>query len=118
MTQDKKRRNVMIMATVEITTTTTIKTEVVDLTNTNAAAIFAEFEETKEAIKALEEKKAATEALLREMLGDAEVATVNGTKLFKLIHGTNTSFDRELMKKGFPEAFAATLKSKAYTYIK
>jgi hypothetical protein len=106
------------MATVEITTTTKIQTEVVDLTNTNAAVLFAEFEETKAAIKALEEKKAATEALLREMLGDAEVAIVNGTKLFKLVHGTNTSFDRELMKTAFPEAFEATLKTKPYTYIK
>jgi DNA replication protein DnaD len=106
------------MATVEITTTITTQTEVADLTGTNAAALLAEFEETKAAIKALEEKKDAAEALLRELLGDAEVATINGEKLFKLVHGMNTSFDRELMKKAFPEAFSATLKKKAYTYIK
>lgn len=106
------------MATVEITTTTKIQKEVVDLTGTNADAVYAEFNDAKAAIKALEEKKAAAEALLRELAGDAEVVTFNGVTLFKILSGTNTSFDRPLMQKAFPEAFEATLKSKTYTYIK
>ena len=105
--------------TVEITTvTTTTSTEVVDLTNTDAADAFARFNELKASLKELEAEKAEVEKHLRELLGNAEVATVDGHKLFGLGHSKNSSFDRELMAKAFPEALETCLKSKPYTFLK
>lgn len=107
--------------TVEITTTTvTASTEVADLTQRadEARAVWNEFQEAKAAIKALEAKKEAADALLREMLGDAEYAVIDGEKLFGLAHSKNSSFDSKILLEGFPEAHAAALRIKPYTFLK
>jgi CelD/BcsL family acetyltransferase involved in cellulose biosynthesis len=112
----------MIMATtVEITTTTvTNKNEVADLSHRadEARALWNEFQETKAAIKALEEKKAAADALLNEMLDGAEYAVIDGEKLFGLAHSSNTSYDGKLLAEAWPEAFKAVMRKKAYTFLK
>lgn len=107
--------------TVEITTTTVIKSDVTELTGEAAEAAIAlwnEFQDTKAVIKALEEKKTAAEALLRETLGDSETLVANGEKLFGLAHSSNTSFDSKILLEGFPEAHAAAKRTKAYTFLK
>ena len=110
------------MATsVEITTTTvTNKNEVADLSHRadEARALWNEFQETKAAIKALEEKKAAADALLNEMLDGAEYAVIDGEKLFGLAHSKNSSFDSKLLLEGWPEAHKAALRIKPYTFLK
>lgn len=72
----------------------------------------------KEQIKALESQKAQAEEILREALGEATEALVVGLGSVSLVSGKNTSFDRDLMKEQFPEAFDQCLKTKEYTYIK
>lgn len=95
-------------------------TDKVDLTNQAAVAekALAAFTFAKDAIKAYEEKKAEAEAILRELLGDADVAIIGGVERFKLAHSTNSKIDRKVLQELFPEAFEATLVKTPYTFIK
>jgi hypothetical protein len=107
-----------VKATVE--TKVSIETPVRNLTGQagkDAAKAFAAFNALKAAQKVLDEQKAAAEAALREILGDAEVVAVEGEDIFKLAHRTNSSVDRETLQKVFPEAYEATLKKTPYTFI-
>jgi hypothetical protein len=63
--------------------TVTKVTDKVDLTTQAAAAekALAAFTFAKDAIKAYEEKKAEAELLLRELLGNADIAVIGGVEL-------------------------------------
>jgi hypothetical protein len=100
--------------------TVTKVTDKVDLTNQAAAAekALAAFTFAKDAIKAYEEKKAEAEAVLRELLGNADIAIIGGVERFKLAHSTNSKIDRKVLQELFPEAFEATLVKTPYTFIK
>ena len=62
--------------------------------------------------------KAKAEAILRAELGSAKAATVEGVVAVRVVNGSNSHFDRELMKELYPEAFTATLKTTEYDYLK
>jgi len=100
--------------------TVTKVSDKVDLTSKAAAAeqALAAFTNAKEAIKAYEDKKAAAELVLRELLGNADVAVIGGVERFKLAHSTNSKIDRKVLQETFPEAFEATLVKTPYTFIK
>ena len=100
--------------------TVTKVTDKVDLTTQAAKAekALAAFTFAKDAIKAYEEKKAEAEAVLRELLGDADIAIIGGVERFKLAHSTNSKIDRTILQETFPEAFEATLVKTPYTFIK
>ena len=100
--------------------TVTKVTDKVDLTTQAAAAekALAAFTFAKDAIKAYEEKKAEAEAILRELLGNADIAIIGGVERFKLAHSTNSKIDRKVLQELFPEAFEATLVKTPYTFIK
>ena len=83
-----------------------------------AEKALAAFTMAKDAIKAYEEKKAEAELVLRELLGDADVAIIGGVERFKLAHSTNSKIDRKVLQELFPEAFEATLVKTPYTFIK
>ena len=102
------------------TSTVTKVTDKVDLTSKAAQAekALAAFVFAKDAIKAYEEKKAEAEAILRELLGDADVAVIGGVERFKLAHSTNSKIDRKVLQQLFPEAFEATLVKTPYTFIR
>jgi predicted phage-related endonuclease len=102
----------------KVETKVSISTPVVDLTATNAEKALAKFIATKEAIKALEEQKAAAEQELRSLLGDAEVGMIRGVERFKLAHSSNSKIDRKVLQEVFPEAFEKTLVTTPYTFIK
>lgn len=120
---DARRREVAGMASTVITTvetTVTVQSPVKSLTGQagkDAVKAFAAFTALKAAQKVLDDQKAAAEATLREILGDAEKVTVEGEDIFKLAHRTNSSIDREVLQNVFPEAFEATLKKTPYTFI-
>lgn len=103
--------------TKKVETKVTTSTTTIDLTATDAAKALAKFIAAKEAIKALEEQKADAEARLRELLGEAEVAVINGVERFKLAHRTNSKNDRKVLQEMFPEAFEASLVTTPYTFI-
>ena len=100
--------------------TVTKVTDKVDLTTQAAVAekALAAFTFAKDAIKAYEEKKAEAEAILRELLGNADIAVIGGVERFKLAHSTNSKIDRKVLQELFPEAFEATLVKTPYTFIK
>ena len=103
--------------TKKVETKVTTTTNTVDLSATDAAKALAKFIAAKEAIKALEEQKADAAAHLRELLGEAEVAIINGVERFKLAHRTNSKNDRKVLQEMFPEAFEASLVVTPYTFI-
>ena len=100
--------------------TVTKVTDKVDLTSKAAQAekALAAFTMAKDAIKAYEDKKAEAELILRELLGEADVAIIGGVERFKLAHSTNSKIDRKVLQELFPEAFEATLVKTPYTFIK
>lgn len=98
--------------------TKTQEVKVADLTGTDAKTLLAQFTAAKQTIKQAEAAKDAAEAALRALLGDAEVAEVDGEKIFKLQHSSNSKFDRALMMESFPEAYEATYVKTPYNYIK
>ena len=112
----------MVSTVITETKVSTVKkvTDKVDLTNKAAQAekALAAFTFAKDAIKAYEEKKAEAELVLRELLGEADVAIIGGVERFKLAHSTNSKIDRKVLQELFPEAFEATLVKTPYTFIK
>jgi hypothetical protein len=76
------------------------------------------FVKAKEAEAKAKATKAKAEAILRAELGEATKATFEGVAVASVIASVNTSFDRDLMRAVYPEAFDACLKSTPYTYIK
>lgn len=99
-----------VSTTVRTTSTTVSTTEqVVDLTATDAKAIFAEYEAIKKAKTDLDKQEKALKEKLLELTGWTAdgvpaVAIVNGEPLFKKQAGKSVIWDAELMKLVFPEA--------------
>lgn len=102
---------------VKVETKVSTITTTVDLTATDALKQLNKFIASKEAIKVLEEQKADAEKHLRDLLGDAEVALINGVERFKLAHRTNSKNDKKVLQEMFPEAFEASLVTTPYTFI-
>jgi hypothetical protein len=102
-----------VSTTTTRTTSTTVSTteQVVDLTATDAKAIFAEYEAIKKAKSDLEKQEKALKEQLLALTGwtadgVAAVAMVNGEALFKKQAGKTVVWDADMMKLVFPEAFA------------
>jgi hypothetical protein len=76
------------------------------------------FNKAKQAEAKAKALKAKAEAVLREALGEFQVGIVDGIVAVRVVHGSNTHFDRELMKSTYPEAFEATIRSTEYDYLK
>jgi hypothetical protein len=99
--------------------------EPVNITNNDVArAALAEFKRLKALESAGEAaKKARTaddgpEAILREVLGDAEALIVLGNVVAKLQHSKNSRVDVAALEEAYPEAYSATYTSTPYTFIK
>lgn len=76
------------------------------------------FQQAKEAEKQAKADKAEAEAILREALGDAQVATIGGAKAFSLVAGSNRHADLTKLAEEFAEAYEATVKTTTYDYIR
>jgi hypothetical protein len=105
------------MSTITTTKTEVIITEGVTQLDPTMEAIIAEFNEAKAAIKALEGKKAAAEAAIREALKGNDVGLINGVERVRVQHRNLSKIDRESLKTAFPEAYAAVLSESAYTVL-
>jgi len=106
------------MTTTTMTTTTKVTTtEEIALLDESAEALIVAFNNAKAAIKELEAKKAEAENALREMLGDAQVGTINGVERVRIASRVTSKIDRDLLKTGFPEAFEATYVQTPYTVL-
>lgn len=98
-------------------TTTTTRVEGITELDKSMEAVIAEFNAMKAAIKALEAKKAAAEAAIREALGGNNVGTIGGVERVRVQHRNMSKIDRELLKVAFPEAHEATLVESSYTVL-
>ncbi len=83
-----------------------------------ARKALADFRKAKEAEAKAKEAKAEAEAQLRIALGDSIEGLVEGAVVVKVVAGRNTHFDREMLEQVYPEAFATTIRSTEYTYLK
>jgi hypothetical protein len=86
--------------------------------NAEVRQAIALFQQAKEAEKVAKAQKAEAERVLREALGDAQVATVGGVKAYSLVNGSNRHADLAKLEAEFAEAYEATVKTTAYDYIK
>jgi predicted phage-related endonuclease len=100
-------------------TTTTTTTEVKQVADLPASAedLIRTFNNTKATIKLLQAEKENAEKALRELLGDAEVGTINGVERVKISHRNMSKIDREALKAAWPEAYEATLLESSYTVL-
>jgi predicted phage-related endonuclease len=97
-------------------TTTTLDRESVSLDHTTAAAI-EEWVEVKDMIKALEARKKALDSHIKEVLGDAEVGTIDGKVRIEVSHRQRNTVDTEALAEAFPEAYEATKRTTSYTVL-
>jgi hypothetical protein len=112
---EKKRGSQMANAVVAVKGNKTV--EGVELSAKAVKALSA-FNKAKQAEAKAKALKAKAEAVLREALGEAKAGFVEGVVAVRVVHGSNTHFDRELMKSTYPEAFEATIRSTEYDYLK
>ena len=106
------------MASTEIKTVVTGETSAdsVEL-GKQAEKLIQSFNTAKAAMKALEAQKAEAEQALRELLGDAEVGTINGVERVRILKRNRSGIDREVLQVSFPEAYTACLTETPYTVL-
>jgi hypothetical protein len=89
------------------------------ITSTKVKNALAAFIQAKADEKDAKERKAQAEAILRASLPFGKVIGIIGKiKAFSLVSSKTTSFDRELLETKYPEAYAATLRTTEYDYIR
>lgn len=97
---------------VAIVDTKVVKEAKVEFTATELDAvtqsIVDEFVATRSMITALEKKKKALEADIREALGDAEVGLADGKVRIEVSPRTRVTIDSKELAEAFPEAYAST----------
>ena len=98
--------------------TTTITTTAVELgNNVQADAIIKRFAEVKAIIKALSDEQKMLDAEIRDMLGDANVATINGVVRAEIKSRSRKGIDMDDLREVFPEAYELCMKETDYTIL-
>jgi len=82
-----------------------------------ARQAIADFTEAAKAEKEAKAKKAQAEEILRKAIGLAEFATIGGVAVYKIEHRNRTDFDRDVLKKAFPEAWEKTSYANPYDFV-
>ncbi len=103
--------------TTKTTTTSVTTTEGVAVLDIAAEALIVKFNEAKALIKILEVDKAEAEKALRDLLGEAQVGTINGVERVRIASRVTSKIDRDLLKTAFPEAFEVTYVQTPYTVL-
>jgi len=89
------------------------------ITSAKVKKAHADFIQAKADEKDAKERKAQAEAILRASLPAGKTIGFFGKiKAFSLVFSKNTSFDRELLQEKFPDAYAETLRTTEYDYIR
>jgi len=118
---EKKGDSQMTTTTTEVKATEVVATEQpavsVELSASARKALTA-FAKAKEAEAKAKARKAKAEATLRKALGKSLKGTIDGVAVVSVVSSKTTFFDRDEMKKSFPEAFEATLRTTEYDYLK
>lgn len=98
-------------------TTVSTQQEAVLLDGTNAAELIEKFNEAKSVIKEMEAQKAAAEAALRDLLGEATIGLIAGVERVKVQYRERKDIDKDDLKSAFPEAYELCLKKSSYTFL-
>ena len=103
--------------TIKTTTTKVTTTEGVAELDPSVEALIVKFNDAKALIKILEGDKAEAEKALRDLLGAAEVGTINGVERVRIVPRVTSKIDRDLLKTAFPEAIEVTYVQTPYTIL-
>jgi len=83
----------------------------------DAEALITEYNDTKAAMKSLEDRKKEVEKALRDLMGEAEVGTIDGVDRLVIHSRTRSGLDKDALKEAFPEAYAACKTETNYTVL-
>lgn len=76
-----------------------------------------EYISTRTMATELEKTKKALEAQVKELIGEAEVATVNGVIRLQVSKRQREGVDRKVLAETFPEAFEASKTTSEYVVL-
>lgn len=93
------------------------------LDGTNAEELIEQFNEAKAALIRITKEKEAAEKALRDLMGDATIATIDGIDRLKLIPGSRETVSAKMLKAEFPEMHAeltrkGVITTSTYTVLK
>ena len=115
-----KRKRVLVMSTTTVTTKVTqqasIEANGIELT-ADQQALVDEYINTRTMVTELEKTKKALEAQVKELIGNAEVATVDGKVRLQVSKRQREGVDRKVLAELFPEAFEATKTLSEYVVL-
>lgn len=97
-------------------TTVVVSTESVEFSADQRKA-FEAYVTAKKAIKALTDQKDEAEKILREALGSADVATIDGTTVLKVSHRKRVNFNEKKFAESHPELHAEFSSVKEFTAL-
>jgi hypothetical protein len=92
-------------------------TKAIELSEVGANAVKA-FNKAKQAEAKAKALKAQAEEIIRAELGQSVEGMIGGLVAVKVVAGSNTHFDRELLQTVYAEAYEATIRKTAYTFVK
>lgn len=99
--------------------TNTIKGKTVEVGfDPNIRVALDKYRDALEAKKAADKAKAEAEVILRDAIGDAEFATISGSKAFKMAQVIMDRPDLDKLKTEFPEVYALVSVDGSYEFIK
>jgi len=108
------------MSTAKVTTKVTqqavIENDAIEL-DANAQAVVDEYIATRTMVTELEKTKKALEAQVKELIGDAKVATIDGKVRLEVSHRQREGVDRKVLAQLFPEAYEATKTTSEYVVL-
>lgn len=108
------------MSTAKVTTKVTqqavIESNAIELTE-DQQALVNEYISTRTMVTELEKTKKELEAQVKALIGEAEVATVNGQVRLQVSKRQREGVDRKVLAELFPEAFEATKTLSEYVVL-
>lgn len=107
----------MSVQTKKVTTITKTVTTTDLSNNVEADAIIKRFAEVKDLIKVLTEEKETLDEEIRELMGDATVALIDGVVRAEIKPRSRKGIDMEDLRTVFPEAYELCLKETPYTIL-
>lgn len=108
-------------ANIKVQTTvveTTIVSDIVDLSNTDAVALAKQLADARELQKLAKEMEDGAKAAIEALMGDAKFGAVDGKNVFQRMTGKSTGVDREILKNAYPDALEAAYWEKPNHWFK
>ena len=95
------------VVTRKVTTEVTVASNVAILDGTNVEELIATMKEARKAINALEKQEKEAKQAIYDLLGEAEIGSLNGSDRVRVATVERTDLDRKALKENFPEVWEA-----------